>query len=312
MSTETAVVDSRGTVTRDTVAGGIEVPAGSTPQDIFNHFLKAEGVTPKEPERSAPFHPESHARHLAMQDANANPGKIALDATYKAQLLDIAKLPEGQRDAARTQATLQYQRDVMRFMPGEQPAGPPPVTRERPGSAVKITDAPAVPANQVDRALLDRLNAVYRGMNPQERAARQQQYENELAEIYAGRRTGETRQQFYARVGAEAPFTPRESPPPADKHGVTATPLPEPLGENTTPDQWTEHHASVTDAEGWIPYDKVDSRALSGYTLPRLLEDQTVSSSVFGMLAAARKAGISQDQVNAVFREQMKADGWLQ
>lgn len=78
-----------------------------------------------------------------------------------------------------------------------------------------------------------------------------------------------------------------------------------------TPEQWAEGHKSVTNEHGNIPLERINPEALSGYKLHALIPNQHYSVATFAALATARKAGISQEQVDAYFREQMKADGWL-
>lgn len=56
--------------------------------------------------------------------------------------------------------------------------------------------------------------------------------------------------------------------------------------------------------------ERLNSEALSGYTLPRLVPDQTYHKSVFAELASARAAGVTQEQVNAYIRAQMRRDGF--
>lgn len=78
-----------------------------------------------------------------------------------------------------------------------------------------------------------------------------------------------------------------------------------------TPEQWADGHQSVTDAEGWIPVERINPDALSGYTLPRLVPDQVYAVGIFATLRDARAAGVTQEQLTAFITNQMRADGWL-
>lgn len=78
-----------------------------------------------------------------------------------------------------------------------------------------------------------------------------------------------------------------------------------------TPEQWADGHKSVTGADGQIDLARLNPAGLSGYTLPKLIEGQTVNASVFEMLASARAAGFTQKQVDDFVRADLKAGGWL-
>lgn len=78
-----------------------------------------------------------------------------------------------------------------------------------------------------------------------------------------------------------------------------------------TPEQWAEGHASVVDAEGFIPMERLNQAGLSGYKLPRFVADQTYHASIFAELAQARAAGITQQQLDAFLRADAVKQGWI-
>jgi hypothetical protein len=53
----------------------------------------------------------------------------------------------------------------------------------------------------VDESAIDKLNAVWRGMSPEQRDATRAQYQAELAEFFDGRKLAESRDAFYVRTG---------------------------------------------------------------------------------------------------------------
>lgn len=178
-----------------------------------------------------------------------------------------------------------------------KPVAPPQGTpAERARDPAGFT--PATPASgevQIDQAAIDKLNEVWRAMTPEQREAKRATYEHDLKTIFEGRKLGESVAQFEAR-----------------KTGTTAQVPNEPVEQTHTPADWEKGHASVTDKDGWIPIDRVNSAALSGYTLPKLIEGQQYHSSVFAQLADARAAGLTQAQVESYIRQQMKRDGYLE
>jgi hypothetical protein len=141
---------------------------------------------------------------------------------------------------------------------------------------------------EVDQAALEALDKAYRAMTPKQREANRAVYRNDLRTIYEGRRNGETLAQFQAR-----------------RDGTDATPL----AQSHTPQQWQEGHKSVTTFDGFIPLERINVAGLSGYTLPKLIEGQQYRADVFSMLADARAAGLTQAQVDAYIRHQMKREG---
>lgn len=78
-----------------------------------------------------------------------------------------------------------------------------------------------------------------------------------------------------------------------------------------TPAQWAEGHKSVVNEHGMMPLARINKDALSGYTLPRVIEDQHYSPEIFSILADAREQGLTQKQVDGMIRAEMKRAGWI-
>jgi hypothetical protein len=195
------------------------------------------------------------------------------------------------------------------------PEGHPPVY-EPPQSDAKARQAalpagvkpdagpqPSVSADQVVQNALDRLNALYRAMPAAERDKWHMSYINDLETLMRGRRGDETLQDFNARMAGTAPVV-KPSGTPAERAAEAAT-------QEFTPQQWAEGHKNVMDKDGWIPIDRLNPAGLSGYTLPKLVENQVYSAAVFAELATARAAGLSQKVVTDFITAQMRRDGWI-
>lgn len=144
----------------------------------------------------------------------------------------------------------------------------------------------------VDTAALERCHELFQSIPAGDREANRREYEATLTEIYAG------------RLGL-ADMQDGTGGQPRDAQGRYA---PSPY----TSEQWEAGHASATDANGYIPLERINSAGLSGYTLPRFVTDQTYHKNIFGELAAARAQGISQEQINGFIEAQMRRDGFIQ
>jgi hypothetical protein len=127
-------------------------------------------------------------------------------------------------------------------------------------------------------------------------------YENDLKSLAEGRVLTEKELNGLRSNGKLDSFLPEPKAPPAAAPAA-ATPQ--------TPEQWTEAHKEHIDSEGWIPFEKIDPKALSGYTLPNLIDGQHYNAGIFVTLRDARAAGVTQAQVDAFVRAQMKNDGWI-
>ena len=123
-------------------------------------------------------------------------------------------------------------------------------------------------------------------------AEKRARYQTELVEFHNGRRLDESREEFAARQAGNAPG----SQTPVSPH---------------SPQVWAEAHVSVADKEGYVPLNRLNPAGLSGYTLPKLLPDQTYHVSTFQMLANARAQGLSQKQVDGFVRQDMQDHGWI-
>lgn len=301
LSNPNETLDGSGLTTKEMTVNGMTFAAGSTPEERFAAIAQANGVTVTKPQPQPQFHTDSTAMRLDQGEAPSAKESELMQA-YSTRLSNAAKLgtvDSPRRVEAEREAKADYEKALVNLFEGKPAEMSPGVRLERPGSAVRFEETPSIPADQVDQKLLDRLNEVWRNMSPEEREAKRPTYERDLASIYAGRRNGEGMKEFEAR---------KNGTPVPKKYPIV--PTPENPGE-WTPSQWEAHHASHTDTEGQIPLERVNPAALSGYTLPRFIEGQTVTRDIFSMLAHARAAGITQDQLNAAFKSQMIADGWI-
>lgn len=272
---ETAVAE----VHTVTVAPGVTISSNMTPTERYNAIAKVHGAPAAERPQGARFAAQgmtdATVAELARRDGR-QPGTAPPAAPAKPQTPDpnaVANFDQEMRDKG-----LQSQlRDASgRF---------------------------AVPPDQVDQAGIEALSKAYSTrVSELQRSppspgrdklieGTRALYQTELAEFYEGRKVGETRRAFDARKNGTAPTVPQPS-----QH---------------TPQQWEEGHKSVTDAEGWIPMDRINANGLSGYTLPKLIEGQQYHKSVFSQLATAKAAGLTQEAVTAYITQQMKADGWI-
>ena len=87
------------------------------------------------------------------------------------------------------------------------PSVPPQGTPEERARDASGRFTPATPdtgAVQVDQSAIDKLNAVWRAMTPEQREASRPQYQEELAEFFSGRTLAEGRGNFLARTGGNA------------------------------------------------------------------------------------------------------------
>src|SRR5258706_8749521 len=180
-----------------------------------------------------------------------------------------------------------------------------------------VAKAPKVGTPEYVTAYRAALDDAFRQTPAEQRTpAWYEQWNQEKADALNGRKAGEARDKYLARIaGKEEAEEPPTKIVPAKLEVVPPQGTPEERAAEEatpfTPQQWQEGHASVTDADGIIPIERVNSAGLSGYTLPKLIENQVVDSTVFAALADARKAGISQEQVNKWFESQMRRDGWI-
>lgn len=290
MTDETTGLDGNGVARGEVTVGGVTLPAGSTPQQRFAAIAKQHGAT-LAPAQGVPFGPrlpngapaptEATGVHFMQEEARA-----AGEEAPPPPQIDAGKIAQFDADMRREGHQMQIR-----------------------GADGKFA---AVSPDALDRVGIDTLNAAYmKIMAPLEKlppstardnnmAKFRQQLQDELGEFHRGRRLGETRAQFKAR---EAGTTPPAAAP--NTTGFT------PNAGGPTLAQWEAAHRTVLDANGDLPLDRINPKALSGYTLPKLVEGQTYKSNVFRQLADARAAGITQGQVNAHIRAEAIREGWI-
>lgn len=142
-----------------------------------------------------------------------------------------------------------------------------------------------------------------KSMPEEQRLRFKRAYESDVANILNGKSLTDAQRAQLSKTGNVESFVPVDKKP-----GVTPKPAETPA-QTFTPEQWLKGHESVTDpATGEIPLERVNVESLSGYKMPAHKPGQTVTTAIFGMLAQARKAGISQAQVTAWV---LADGGWL-
>jgi hypothetical protein len=170
-------------------------------------------------------------------------------------------------------------------------------------ATAKPEDIRVPPGMDVHAPTIDALNKTYRARytaaeTEAERDHLRAIYEKDMREVMTGRKVTESREEWLARTNNGS------TPPPPGGDAPPLTPQ-----QTHTAQQWQEGHKSVTDESGYIPLERINTAGLSGYTLPKLVDGQTYHASIFAELANAREAGITQAQLTAHIRAQMKRDG---
>lgn len=191
-------------------------------------------------------------------------------------------------------------------------------------------------AASVDRKSVDAVNKAFGALAPKDRTTHRHAYEADLKALFEGQRSPgnlstaldkaarDTRVQTELNKALAENKSPAElqaildgalSDKPRDASGryvATAPPQGTPAERGQfTPAQWETGHASVVNAGGFIPLDRINKDGLSGYTLPRFIADQHYVANVFTLLANARAAGMTQAQVDAWIAKDMRADGLI-
>jgi hypothetical protein len=254
------------------VAPGVKIDSSMTAQQRFE-IIKNAGVVPEQ------FHTNSNATTFANGEKKGAPA-----STTK--------------------------------LPASAPSTGDPVAdfdAEMRAKGLQRVDTPPAQTGpvEVDEKALAALNELYRGYSPAERERYREAYQRDLITVYGGRKLGEKLADFEARkAGTSAvPFNDPEAQRRHDER-VARWDAAHPKSQYTA-QQWEDGHKSVTDAQGWIPFDRVNKAGLSGYQLPKWIENQTVHRSVFTQLADARAAGLTQEQVTAYLAAQMRRDGHI-
>ena len=140
-----------------------------------------------------------------------------------------------------------------------------------------------------DLDAIEKLSAVYKSLPAAEREAKRAQYQEELAEFYAGRRLGESRAAFQARRDGTAP--------PAA--ALIANP-----GSPAGTQEALDIAAKAVGKDGFAPAQYITTPLRYGYSIPQDRE-YNVAELVAG-LRLARAGNLSQDQVNAIIASEWK------
>jgi hypothetical protein len=268
------------------IAPGIKVDTSMTPQQRFE-IIKAAGIQTQ-------WHTDANAIKFANEerDAARNGGK----APPPSQTTLPASAPSTGNALADFESEMK-QKGLMRS--------------DTPRSTAQTGSI------EVDPAAIEAVNARYRelapGLNNEATQARFRALQfRDLQSCMEGRRNGEAIEAFYARIGKPVPLIQGEqnldslmAPAKVSKAAAATAAAVSPY----SPQQWVEGHKSVTRDDGMIPLERINVAGLSGYTLPKLVDGQHYSATVFQGLADARAAGLTQKQVNDFFKAQMKRDG---
>jgi hypothetical protein len=274
-------------VTVATPSGPVTFTGQETPEARQAAISKAFNVVPpKAPERmSVAHHWDATSRTMVTADATAAPAKAP--PAPKALEKQNAMPPQGNPSPAR-QAELDAE---------QQAAG----LQKRPDGSTHAD-------GEVDTEALEKLTARYRELHKvlisrqdkgearsEKEADMRAAYERDLLRIHTGR----PRSELELGLGTgEVVTNARKSKETAP---VSAHP----------PEAWAEAHTTVADKEGMIPLERINTAGLSGYKLPKFIEDQTYHVSIFQDLANARKQGISQKQIDGFIRAGMIEQGWI-
>jgi hypothetical protein len=202
---------------------------------------------------------------------------------------------------------------------GDAPPPPAPVAKPAPQtSTARIADFDAemqsqgkqmrpdgrtIAAGEFDQEAADLITEHYKVLaagakdRPEVAARFKATYEADMKALYEGKQlTGPQIAKLRGKSGKVDTFLPKDKAQPATEH---------------TPQQWAEAHVKVADKEGWIPLERINAAALSGYKLPKFLPDQTYHIGIFDDLANARRQGITQAQVDGFIRDGMVKAGWI-
>ncbi len=321
-----AGTDSAGRAMTAVTIGNVTLPPGSTPQQRFEAIVKA-GVQPNQG-----GHTPSTVARMQSGDAAAAVDQKALTA-LKAQ---YSELPATERETYRDV----FQADLKAIYSGQPPSGELKTalvkserdqrTRDALNAALKENRSPAELKAIIDGAQSgapksaqvhvtgqDALTLLTRGfaaMPPEQQRAAKETFERGYAAI---RRDGHAIRTVNGRLEVYNPADSREiAGQPRDDAGRFVKPEGTPdqraaEAAPPTPEQWEAGHASVTNAEGYMPLERINKAGLSGYSLPNLAPGQSYPSSVFAELAAARAAGITQQQIDAFVADGMRRKGYI-
>lgn len=138
-----------------------------------------------------------------------------------------------------------------------------------------------------DPRAVERCTELFRALPADEREAARQEYQDTLAEIYAG------------KLGL------------ADMEDNSAPGKPARASNGQFAPAETKPAEAPASDDGWIPIENLTLEHTSGYTIPRYVDDQTLSADALGLLKQARAAGISQEQIDAVLRQHAVEKGWV-
>lgn len=144
---------------------------------------------------------------------------------------------------------------------------------------------------RVDTAALERAHELYKSMTPAEREAERADYHATLEQIYAGK---------LGLADMEDSPSGASSEQARDAQGRFAPSQP-------TTGSWQSH----VEGGEWVDIGRLTTVDTHGYTIPRYTDDQRLNVSAFELLRQAKAAGISQAQVNEVFRQQAIQHGWV-
>jgi hypothetical protein len=254
-----------------TLPTGEVVTSDMTPEARAAIVYKAHGVT-VETVKAPPQQPSlgtlaEYDRRDAEQAARAAPAPVRGPAETPAEFAARAPTPEQKL------AQLHKELTDAGIATVEQPVNPSPGTFA------------------VDEMAVAKLNKVYRELNPDDRAKYRETFHRDMLDIHNGRKWGESREAFLARLGqkpGEAPAAPEAAP--------VAAAAPTEAEINAAVDVATK----ASDADGFAPAASIGAVLRWGYEIPQDMEFN-VEQLVAG-LKLAREGGLSQTQVNKILK----------
>ncbi len=275
---------SQTAVVERTIAPGISINSSMTGAQILNAHLQAAGEKPLAVANVSFAGPQGHP-HTVIPDAQA--GATGAKAAPSSKPIEAAK-PNA---------------NAVANFDAEMRAAGKQLPLERPDLAGGGIDQEGIDAlTEQYRALAGPLQGKSDAASMATAARFKTAYEADVRRILDGQQL--TAKQIatlkgnLGRADTLVPKTKEAAPAAAPKSAPTV-------------EQWETAHKAVANAEGIARVESFNTEALSGYTLPKYADDWGYPIEIIGQLAAARAAGVTQQQINQFIRTQAVADGWI-
>ena len=271
---QNTVVDGSGVLAKEVTVNGITFPANSTPEQRQALVAKSGLQTQ--------WHTDGTVARMNQGDAltgsKAPPPSTTSRTPPSPAQLEAQNSLTRSTNGATDLKELESPRDAQgRF------------TTQRDGQRVATVE------QEQAAAAVDKLTTRYRQLHKdliadQDPGSKREEKAQELRESYERdvQRALEGRTDFELRI----------DPP---KKRAPAAPAP------TAAPTWQQH----VQEGAWVPLDRVTLADTHGFTIPQFVKDQRLHVSLFEQLRGAKAAGITQDQLNVVFRHLAANEGWV-